>query len=173
MYRRRGAFRAERTEAAGTPRQRAATQVRRHPLHREGREPGGVGGEGVEGQGRQPAGHSADAVQMGQASRDARLCGREAEGGEREAQGEGAGGDGTGGVRPAGEVRLHRTVRADTGDAGSEGTDGERLHPLYAGKGNHRKGGRLLCTRTGKSLRAGWSASWNASTGRRNCWKGC
>lgn len=35
------------------------------------------------------------------------------------------------------------------------------------------KGGRLLCTRTGKSLRAGWSASWNASTGRRNCWKGC
>ena len=173
MYRRRGAFRAERTEAAGTPRQRAATQVRRHPLHREGREPGGVGGEGVEGQGRQPAGHSADAVQMGQASRDARLCGREAEGGEREAQGEGAGGDGTGGVRPAGEVRLHRTVRADTGDAGSEGTDGERLHPLYAGKGNHRKGGRLLCTRTGKSLRAGWSASWNASTGWRNCWKGC
>ena len=104
---------------------------------------------------------------------DARLCGREAEGGEREAQGKGAGGDGTGGVRPAGEVRLHRTVRADTGDAGSEGTDGERLHPLYAGKGNHRKGGRLLCTRTGKSLRAGWSASWNASTGRRNCWKGC
>ena len=53
----------------GTPRQRAATQVRRHPLHREGREPGGVGGEGVEGQGRQPAGYSADAVQMGQASR--------------------------------------------------------------------------------------------------------
>ena len=155
------------------PRQRAATQVRRHPLHREGREPGGVGGEGVEGQGRQPAGHPPDAVQMGQASRDARLCGREAEGGEREAQGKGAGGDGTGGVRPAGEVRLHRTVRADTGDAGSEGTDGERLHPLYAGKGNHRKGGRLLCTRTGKSLRAGWSASWNASTGRRNCWKGC
>ena len=73
-----------------------------------------------------------DAIPMGQKDGDARVRGRKAPCGEGEAQGEGTGGNGTGSVHPAGEVRLHRTVRTDTGNAGSEGTDGKGIYPLHA-----------------------------------------
>src|SRR5699024_6119335 len=130
VHRRRGAFRAERVEAPGTLGQRIAAQVGGYPLDREGREPGNIGGESVEGAGRQPAGYSVDAVPLGQTSRDARVRGRKAPCGEGEAQGKGTGGNGTGSVHPAGEVRLYRTVRTDTGNAGSKGTHGKGLYPL-------------------------------------------
>ena len=89
VHHRRGTFRPERVEVAGTLGQRVAAEVGGYHLHREGREPGGVGGEGIEGQGWKPAGYPADAVPLGQTGRDACLYGRETEGGERKAQGEG------------------------------------------------------------------------------------
>ena len=77
MYSVRAALRPQRIETAGTFGQRVAAQGGYYPFDRERRRTYPVGGESPESKGRKPAGRAADALCMGQGSRDARVQGRE------------------------------------------------------------------------------------------------
>ncbi len=140
------AFRTERSRTEGTfgsELQRKAAAI----LSIEGREPGGVGGEGVEGQGTAARWTSPDAVRRwDKATGMPSMWAAKPRGGESAKEG---GGNGTRRRSPGRRIRLHRTVQR-TGDALEVKNGRRELHPLY-GREISRRGD---CYTGRKSLRA-------------------
>ena len=71
----RATLRPQRIETAGTFGERVAAQGGYYPFDRERRRTHAIGRESPESKGRKPAGRTADALCMGQGSRDARVQG--------------------------------------------------------------------------------------------------